>query len=93
MMDKMNTLHYSYSLKKLQGTGISTKTEREKIYSLKILEHFFATSQTVHLLLSRPTDGAARIFFLPPYAAAGIRTHVSKLAPLCGTLIQDRFIN
>ena len=28
-------------------------------------------------------------FFLPPCAAAGIRTHVSKLAPLCGTLIQQ----
>ena len=39
---------------------------------------FFATSQTVYLFLSRLTGGTARIYFLPPYAAAGIRTHVSR---------------
>ena len=40
--------------------------------------NFFATSQTVYLFLSRLTNGTARIYFLPPYAAAGIRTHFSR---------------
>ena len=55
-----------------------------------IADFFFATSQTVYLFLPRLTDGTARIIifhrerenhyekFLPPYAAAGIRTHVSQ---------------
>ena len=32
-------------------------------------------SQSAHLILIFTPDGVARIFFLPPYAAAGVRTH------------------
>ena len=37
-------------------------------------------SQNAHLVRSITPDGAARIF-LPPYATAGIWTHVSRVAP------------
>ena len=47
--------------------------------------------QTLHLFpisMFCPTDGAARIF-LPPFAAAGIRTHNGKVAPSPEAFIKD----
>ena len=62
---------------------------------------FFVTSQTVCLFLPRLTDGTARIYFhteINHYENSyllmprpGFELMSVELAPLCGTLIQDRF--
>ena len=46
---------------------------------------FFFSSLTAGGLFPCSTDEAARNFFLPPYVAAGIRTHASRVAPRPGT--------
>ena len=45
---------------------------------------FFSPNSQTALLFSFSTYGAAWDFFLPPYAVAGIRTHVSRVARIPG---------
>ena len=55
---------------------------------------FFATSQTVHLLLSRLTDGAARIFFPTTLCRSwDSNSRQQACTTFCATLIQDCVTN
>ena len=47
--------------------------------------HFHATYPNPRTYVRELTNGAARIFFLPPNAATGNWTHVSRVAPPGGT--------
>ena len=57
--------------------------------------NFFLLTQSAHLYLRTfvlpptPTDTVERIFSPSSYAATRNRTHVSSVAPLWGTLIQE----
>ena len=66
--------------------GKQKQTLKQDLTTMKI---FFSSSHAEVLVsLFRPTDGSAMIFFLPPNAATGNRTHVNSVAPPRGTLIQ-----
>ena len=77
----------------LQYMYTRTQTLQHKQFHASTLTHthtpqtfFCSTSQTAYLFPCSPTDGAGWVFFLPPYAAARIRSSDSqRVASLWGT--------
>ena len=66
----------------IQEVGfLSCKAALKKIAELNAyFRYFFTFFQYALLIPSISPEGASRIF-LPPYAAAGIQTHIGRVAP------------